>query len=361
MLPQFLRRTHPARDRLEAAGRRWPGVWSLVDAMREQQARSWPPYVYLPLTAASGVLTAHRARIGIAQEPGGMVGAQAGDAAELACLASWRMTQGIYRYDPALYEAIVDTPLTGDVPADMLRRLPEWCVYVECTLPVPRLGLEPMTTRGIYGWLDHDERAGHDVLWIGWDIEPEVIALTAVPLVGTVTESAERVVDDWREAIADGAATDMPPAEALVEAYRATLPPALSLLLYLCSDAPDITLRGQPARPELPQPKRTRRDGWRLFPADGSRTWDVGVRLGAALRRAYHAEQTGQGGDTHAGPRAHIRRAHWHTFVSGARLRSDGSEVPLHQRRRDLRWLPPIPVNLAAVDDLPSVIRPVQP
>ena len=79
-------------------------------------------------------------------------------------------------------------------------------------------------------------------------------------------------------------------------------------------------------------------------------TWDVGVRLGAALRRAYQAAQTG-GTDTHAGPRAHIRRAHWHGFWSGPR---EG------ERRFDLRWLPPIPVNVEDVGELPFTVRPVR-
>jgi DNA-binding transcriptional regulator YiaG len=64
-----------------------------------------------------------------------------------------------------------------------------------------------------------------------------------------------------------------------------------------------------------------RRAGWRLFPADGIRTWDVGVRLGAALRKAYAADQTGQPQGDRAGVRGHVRRAHWHTYLSGAAVR----------------------------------------
>ena len=92
-----------------------------------------------------------------------------------------------------------------------------------------------------------------------------------------------------------------------------------------------------------------------MFPADGPRTWDVGVRLGAALRRAYHDREVG--GDAHAGPRGHIRRAHWHMILSGARLTADGAPIAPEKRRRDLRWLPPIAVNLESVDDLPATVR----
>ncbi|GAP39068.1 hypothetical protein ISF6_0933 [Piscinibacter sakaiensis] len=99
-----------------------------------------------------------------------------------------------------------------------------------------------------------------------------------------------------------------------------------------------------------------------MFPADWPSTWDVGVRLGAALRQAYQAAETGGGGagGTHAGPRAHVRRAHWHTILSGPRLRDDGSAIPSGERRADLRWMPPIPVNVQDLEQLPATVRRVE-
>jgi hypothetical protein len=46
-------------------------------------------------------------------------------------LATWRVTQGIYCFDSDLAEAIADTPRNGELPADLLFHLPEWCVYIE--------------------------------------------------------------------------------------------------------------------------------------------------------------------------------------------------------------------------------------
>lgn len=80
-------------------------------------------------------------------------------------------------------------------------------------------------------------------------------------------------------------------------------------------------------------------------------TWDVGLRIGAALRRAHDAESSeGAGSGTHARPRAHIRRAHWHTFWTGPR---DGDRVAR------VKWLPPIPVNVGD-SDLPATVVPVK-
>src|SRR3546814_10697965 len=124
----------------------------------------------------------------------------------------------------------------------------------------------------------------------------------------------------------------------------------------LCAD-PDITRRGTPAAPSNPEPVRTRRNGWRLLPADGTAEWDVGVRLGAALRAA--SERSDSGDVTGRQVRAHVRRAHWHTMISGPRLRDDKTVIPAAQGKRDLRWLPPIPVNVDDYDAMPSVVRPV--
>lgn len=146
-----------------------------------------------------------------------------------------------------------------------------------------------------------------------------------------------------------------PAAWRMMESFRAArgqdLPlwPILSCLLYLCADDAEIDGNGRPGNPT---PVRTRRHGVRMFPADGPKAWDVGVRIGAALRSAgLHAngpEGANPGTAGRSSPRPHIRRAHWHTFLAGQ-----------GRCERRIRWLPPIPVNVANTDYLPTVIRPV--
>ena len=131
----------------------------------------------------------------------------------------------------------------------------------------------------------------------------------------------------------------------------------MSMLLYICSQVDEVGGKGR--RPANPTPTRTRRHGWRLFPPNGPTAWDIGVRMGAGLRSAYQAEQTGRG-EEHSGTRPHIRRAHWHTILSGPRLRPDGSPIAPDQRRAELRWMPPIAVNVDDAADLPAVVRPVR-
>ncbi|WP_236904089.1 hypothetical protein [Comamonas serinivorans] len=164
----------------------------------------------------------------------------------------------------------------------------------------------------------------------------------AIPLVGTLQQSLAGVFAEW-----DADQGALPG----VNAWCAAV---ISLLLYIC-EGDDIQGRGHPGNPE---PTRTRRDGWRLFPAQGVRMWDVGVRMGAALRAAYQAAETDQGG-THAGPRGHVRRAHWHGYWSGPMKDKDGQDIPRERRKFDLRWQPPIAVNLPDIASLPATIRKV--
>lgn len=360
--PQFSRRTHRARDFLDRMSRDIPDAWSLVDQVRAVNADGiggpdWPAHTYLPLEHAAQVAAA--IMIDAGEQPTAATLGQ--PATVLATLSAWRMTQGIYRYDPALYGALVDTPLDTDIPADIIQRLPEWCVYIETPgLTVPTRS-EALPLHGTWAWLDHARGADHDILTLLLDAEGADLTVTHVPLVGSLHAAVDAVIAEWRDAYARGNATRLPPLDYADQATR-TLAPILSLVLYLCTQADQLTRRGQPATPANPMPKRTRRHGWRLFPADGPREWDVGVRIGAALRDAYAREQTG--GD--AAPsgrrvRPHVRRAHWHTILSGPRKRADGSPIPASDRRADLRWMPPIPINVDDVGDLPATIRRVRP
>lgn len=333
------------RDHLAAAGRRFPGAWRGADVFRAGRGvdlPEWPQWCFLPMAAAYAIVSgggANRVRLDQAAEVG-----------RLAALMAWRVTQGIYRFDTALFERIIETPIDGDLPHDVLFRLPEWCVYVETPGMQHRAG----ALHGFFAHLEWDVGSGRTELRLLLDadtgLEPVMLHLGPWSL----AESIRRAVDT---ASGIAQASGMPGLPGGVGvAIRPTVEPLLSLLLYLCSENAEIG--DGTTRPANPTPKRTKQ-GLRLFQAERPSTWDVGVRLGSALRRAYHAAETA-GDGTHEGPRPHIRRAHWHGFRSGPMKRADGSTVPTGERAFALRWLPPIAVNLDNADDLPATVRPVR-
>jgi hypothetical protein len=126
------------------------------------------------------------------------------------------------------------------------------------------------------------------------------------------------------------------------EMMAANLAPRINLLLYLCSTNAELRERvtGR-LRPQMPTLTKTK-DGMRMFPAEKPMAWEVGYRLGAAIRRAQDTPRPKPGGGSHASPRAHVRRAHWHAFWSGTKA----TVTTRGDRKLIVHWMPPIPVNV---------------
>jgi hypothetical protein len=140
----------------------------------------------------------------------------------------------------------------------------------------------------------------------------------AIPLIGrgTIAESLELVLA-FGVKVARAHGVKVAAELSDPERVARILWPVISLLLYVCTESGQIGdgLR----RPVNPPPKRTRH-GWRQFPANRPTNWDVGIRIGAALRRAYQ------------------QQANEDTLPTGRHL-------PGRTERR-VKWLPPIWVNL---------------
>ncbi|MDF8361343.1 AcrVA2 family anti-CRISPR protein [Achromobacter anxifer] len=345
-MTQGQNKTHRAREQLLQAGRDYPTAWQAAEGFRRDKGQpnfDWPDWCYLPLAGAYAVVSGGGAnRVPLHK---------IGDVSRLGAMMAWRMTQGIYRFDPAVYEAVRDTPLGGELPVQAIMQLPEWCVYVE----TPDMTLGEMPLYGFWAHLEHDMNAGRIELRLLLDSDE----LVPVPIHLGHGSLADCVLAASQETSRQSGALGIPfPISDAAAVQRAWAEPLVSLLLYLCATN-DYSRRGKPGMPANPAPTRTRRDGMRIFAAPGPSEWDVGVRMGAALRAAYQAQETGQSG-SHSGPRGHVRRAHWHGFRSGPMKRDDGSEIPAEQRKFELRWLPPIAVNLPDVGDMPSTIRPVK-
>jgi len=143
--------------------------------------------------------------------------------------------------------------------------------------------------------------------------------------------------------------------ESAVSELSDTIGPMISVLLYLCSANAEMRDRSERrSRPSRPLPVKTK-DGPRLCPPNEPTTWDVAYRIGAAIRGAMadEARRKDHGG-THASPRPHIRRSHWHSFWTGQKAKL-GART---ERKVVLKWLPPIPVN---VDDELHIVPTIHP
>jgi hypothetical protein len=342
------------RNYLHVIGQRYPKAWEWVDQLRSRRGKdleNWPDWCYVPMAGCNGIVCK---AVGMSLDQLKVYAPERlNESTALASLAAWRMTQGIYRIDPTLCDALFKSKLTGDIPQEILFRMPEWCIYIE----TPGLSFGPGTPIfGAFVHLEWDMPYGRNLLHIVLDLDNKAGSAMigfALPLGDwSLSESMNMMVKNSDSVKERG----YRPPQGLSELMQESIEPILSLLLYICTQASEINSGTR--RPGNPQPKNTKR-GPRIFQAEKPTTWDVGVRLGAALRRAYQAASDQLGPGSHTSPKPHVRVAHWHGFRHGPRRNSDGTPIPAHKREIDVRWLPPIPVNVDDVNELPAVIKPV--
>ena len=266
--------------------------------------------------------------------------------AVVGTMAGWRPTQGIYRFARNLLDELWQTPVTGDLPAELLHRLPEWCVYIELGLTTS-IGL----LHGAWARIGFDAETREEELDVLLDVEnmgaPPIIRL---PLVGTLQESLDVTRRDL-QALRRGNPVNLMVAEMKHAEMRKLAEPVVSVILYLCSANAEIVSNGRTHPRTRPAVRRLRNGDVRTSAAIEPTIWATGTRLGAALQRSQQYANADVSGDGVSGVTPHIRRAHWHAYWRGA--------IDSPERRRELRWLPPIPVNLDEDSPPVATIRPV--
>lgn len=349
-----------------ALASRFPGLWKSCEQVRSMRGsiHHWPGYCFLPRPLSAGIAMGaarrttpnhfdHRASYWISS------------------LSAWRMTQGIYRFDHEVAEALERTPLDRDLPAEILCQVPEWCVYIE----TPDRRIEGTPAPGFFCFLDEmserGEAAYRDLVFlseVGDPDKPETMRLhehAPLPLgagslqaaMGVVRERSVKLLSGYI-AEAAGTADLQDVAEDIVRMHTDTeanseselLRPLIARVLYLCTEnAEIIDPTGKRKQPGNPPPTKVK-GGTRQFPTDRVTQWEVAFRLGAALRRGRQEAPEPRGG-THASPRPHIRTAHWHHFWKGPK--SGGLRMLV------ARWLPPTPVNVDEEHPIVPTVRPV--
>ena len=251
----------------------------------------------------------------------------------------WSRNKMIYQFDSTLSDTLAAQPLDGEIPTDILEYLPYPCVYIQRKITISE---EDLT--GFFAWLDIVGDDNQKTLRLLFTQADGYAYSVWLPILGgTIHESILNVVNRDKEGSAeiytDDDVRQLPLTQAITE--------CVNLILYLCSEKPDMPddteLKTRRSRDSYGNPKR-------------AATWEVGTRIGAALRKAINAEDESEekpttNGQSHSTPRPHLRRAHWHSYWTGKRGGPD--------RKLVLRWLPPIAVNIDG-EELPTVVTPVK-
>ncbi len=323
---------------------RYPTAWQQADDWRRTDKAQWQTWCHMPMdrwyAIARQYWTGSRPTI-----------ENIADVSRLAALGAWRITQGIYRFDPDLYAALIDTPITGGLPDELLYRLPSGGIYRE----TPGLHFAGYPLLGVYAHLEQDARDGNSELRLLMDSDtelhffPQPLRLGHGSLLAAVQATMDVARQNAERHYPDKLAAFK---QAQPEQYTTDLAPILSLLLYLCADEADYE---RPPGIKTARPRSLNKQRIMIIP-EQARTWDVGTRIGAALRKARQADaepvEEAETDWTVSGTRKrpHWRRAHWHTYWTGP---LDGERVP------QVKWLPPIAVGINS-QDMPAVIVPVK-
>jgi len=325
----------PPKALLREIGRKYPQAWQQFKLFRAGKGNNlpdWPDWCYVPMAAGYAILSQgldnpHLYELRLSP-------------AVMTAAATWRVSQGVYRFDADLYNSLVSQPMDDKLPCDALFRLPEWCVYIE-TIGASYLG---KLIDGFLAHLEHDANDGRaELRFVFLCSDGSMVQLPLHLGDWTIEEGLDRMQREAaRQAEKQGITY---PAEGIGTELAPYVVPFLQLILYLCAENADM--------PQVRHPNtRVRMSGQVDVPRE-PRFWSVGERIGAAIRQYRNQEglsRPGKTQGTHASPRPHIRRAHWHHFWTGSR---DG------ERKLVLRWLPPIPVG---IDDNegPAVIHKVK-
>ncbi|WP_196160885.1 hypothetical protein [Reinekea sp. G2M2-21] len=301
---------------LFAASKHYPNAWQQVNTMmagRGHDLPDWPQWCFLPMSAWYSIVCAenkqNRLNVNLV-----------GDVARLAAIGTWRYGQSIYQIDPALMAVLMNTTLTGDIPCEVLYRLPEFAVYIE-TPGMQWLGSE---CYGFWAHLEFDINTQRTELRLLMDTEADLAIVILHIGKHTLTEAVDRAM---KEAARQASLTQKLPMPMLTEATEVLsndLQPFISLLLYVCSEGVQYTGHRRPSN----APAKKTKKGWKLFAPPKPRYWELGKQIGNQLRK-YESDGHRVAGRTLS---PHIRRAHWHLFWKG--LRGEQSQF--------IKFLPPI-------------------
>lgn len=266
----------------------------------------------------------------------------------------WRRHRVVYRVHPGLADSLLETDTRAAVPCEVFARLPHPDPFVVFPTPIPApvAAGSPVAVVGqpMFVGMLITGMTKHEAVCSTADpnVEQLVVALASrihyegghpshdestvlVPVSGTY--SVDALIER---------ATEYGSFGTLVAAdQRRVHNLALSLLLYLCSDRRD-------ARDYEPDSGRRGRKGRRR--KESRTVIDLGFDIGPALHAAR--QPASDGGDEHSAHgggdrvRAHLRRAHWHTYWTG----------PREAQTPEVRWLHPILVHRRDYQSRPTVV-----
>lgn len=261
---------------------------------------------------------------------------------DLVMAARWAESPQVFDFDPDLAAELASTE-AGSLPAAAVE-LPYPIQYIRCR----HLGCYD----GFLAWTDRDFDTGKRVLSLVL-LERKSYARVRllVPFRGTIGDLISRGMQTGTEAKVTVAYAEVPryagpDDEGHSDMLLQLLEEMLSMLLYICSDNPDVETAYHP-----PKASRGSRPGPRTNPETVHK---VGARIGRELGAARRAQERGEHAATGCTMPPHVRAAHFtHYWVGHRKGRTDGRPGD----RCIVHWIPPIAINGGGGEEVVHPVR----
>lgn len=336
----------------------YPEAWeemAYIHSLRGSEPdMQWPEWCYAPMAAASAIVSQD------SQMPKFSSKAFF-DISSIFALAPWRLTRQVYAMDADLERELIDSEPATKIPTEILHRLPYQSFYVQTA----NISVFEHKIDGFFVTLEFDVKNGeHELrlLPVSYDLS-FIMPLSLHINCETIGEAFDRYENVTNQRSLEFLGVEYKKLintpikkmgfDVTRQSAKAAIQELLPIVVYICSADNDIRER----KPAKPKPATAK-------PASPQKTepsarkinfWDVGVRIGPALKK-YHEHQVTRG-STHEGShtpkRPHIRRAHYHSFWTGHRNDEANRELVV-------KWIPPIFVNADDGSDAPVTIHRVK-
>lgn len=247
----------------------------------------------------------------------------------------WAYTKSIYRFNPDMIKILTKTKINHINPLALIR-LPEWCLYIDCNKSLTICN--DINIIGFYVQVDNpvidfDENYPYELKFMVL-LDNGSIVFISMPLIDENLDNALKYLDSkrhevmrdlknikWRRFESEDQRV------AALKRDKEFLQKALPLVLYLCTEEPDIVFRdSKTVKHKSPKDNDKRKS---IFIPQKIKHWNVGNEVIKTLNR--------QRNDIFArtSKEPHLRRAHWHGFWRGSK----------DEKVMSYKWLPPIFVN----------------
>lgn len=334
---------------LKKISEQYPKAWEQMEMFHSEngspQLGSWPDWCYAPMSAALAVASKgyDLNKLPIDIRMGMTSVAQA-----IFALAPWRLSKEVYVIDEDLKDLLFEQDGELDVPDEILLQLPYPCFYVE----LPNTYYRADKIHGFFVTLEYDVTNGDKELKpVFLTDDGDVFSYSIHIGAKTIEESVDMLDKQALENTNGDKELKRLALRAMQDSAETKifLKQILQVILYILAQNAEIT-------PSSEQSFITKRGKTVKDKYSEIRKWDVGIRVGAAIRQQKAKEQSKKKEykeSEHQSPRPHMRRGHWHHFWTGPKAQPE-------ERKLILKWLSPMAIA-ANPEDMPITFHEVKP